>query len=133
MLNRYLAPFFAILVCAAVLNFAGETYRLYDAFWWYDILMHALGGAWAGMLVLWLSRWFGFAVRPRVIIGGTLVIGLGWEVMELILGFMYLSDSNYLSDTALDLCMDVIGSVLVVYAWSLGRHIKKNRGNNKRS
>jgi hypothetical protein len=122
MINRYLLPFFTLLALAAGLNLIGEGQGLYDRLAWYDVMMHAIGGAWSAVLVLWLSTTLG--IRPRYAILWALAVGVGWEFLELSLGFTHLSDIGYAADTAKDLCMDTIGALV---ALGLNRLVNRRR------
>jgi peptidoglycan/LPS O-acetylase OafA/YrhL len=55
---------------------ATATVPMYAAFWWWDLLSHALaGGA--------LAALFGLLVRSDgAVVAGVLVVAVGWEVVE---------------------------------------------------
>jgi hypothetical protein len=112
MFNRYFLPFFTVLAIAAGLNILGEGQALYAKFFWYDIMMHAIGGAWAALLALWLFKTF--RIPARHILLCAIAVGIGWEILEIWLGFMYVSEPGYAIDTAMDLCMDAIGAIAVI-------------------
>src|SRR3989344_3934503 len=86
----------AILICIiAALQITATYFYLYWIFWWYDIFMHLLGGAFVGLLVLWLrffSGYFGIHLpdsKASVFFFTTvlvLIIGVGWEAFERVLG-----------------------------------------------
>ena len=86
---------------------------LYWRIWWFDLIMHFLGGIILGGIAVFFFtyiaplRRFAFPVFLIVLIG----VGIGWEVLEFSTG-MYTSQ-NYTLDTALDLLMDTLGAVLV--------------------
>lgn len=102
----------------ALFQFLANEYYLYWEWWWADILMHFLGGAFIAGGVLWLIRFeVPLGLRPRVpvflaTLVLTLLVGVAWEVFE------YVTDSasaiNYTLDTSLDIAMDVVG-MLVSY------------------
>jgi len=85
---------------------------LYWKWWWFDVLMHFLGGVLVGGIGLIASD---FLKTPRVLtlIIALLGIGIGWEVFEWMFG---LYDGAWDPvDTFTDLIMDTLG-VLVVYS-----------------
>lgn len=110
---------FLFAVLLATLHFVGSQFEFYLDLWWFDILMHALGGAISGGFTLIVARWF----RPlspilervsgaySIAILGALFIGISWEVFEKYYDLIY--TQNYLVDTTIDLIMDVLGSVLI--------------------
>ena len=111
----------AVLVCLiALLHFTAMAFYLYWTLWWYDIILHFLGGAFVGLLALWLRYFSGYAgiadsSRARsalyFVLCATLGIGIGWEVFERLLGLTY-SVEGYVFDTSIDLLMDCLGSLV---------------------
>ncbi|PIR38594.1 MAG: hypothetical protein COV34_00765 [Candidatus Zambryskibacteria bacterium CG10_big_fil_rev_8_21_14_0_10_42_12] len=91
-------------------------YSLYWSIWWYDIVMHFLGGLWIALIALWFYKSFAGedAESGRgylVALSTTVVVGILWEVMEILAG-LTLTQANYEVDTVVDLIMDVIGAVV---------------------
>lgn len=110
-----------ILICDLIASY----YFLYWRFWWADIIMHFLGGAWLALLgyyIFYLSdfkekiiTWkpdfqveffekYSLFVISLVFV---LIISLLWEGFELIFAFPL--RMGYVSDTILDLIMDMLG------------------------
>lgn len=103
--------FLALLIAA--LHFVASAYYLYWSVWWFDILMHFLGGLFIGASALWL---FYFEVpaplRLRLSAFATAfaavaAVGVSWEIFEKVVGAY--QPENYTLDTTLDLAMDVVG------------------------
>lgn len=103
----------ALALLVALLQALATAYFLYWEFWWYDVMMHFLGGAFIGASYLW-ALYFELPlhshVRIPVFISAFVVVlgvGIAWEIFE------YLTDSyaalNYTLDTSLDLLMDMAG------------------------
>lgn len=91
---------------------------LYWKFWWFDMIMHFLGGWWIaclGYYLFFLSNYFSKTFKKCSIFITTfsfvLTIGILWEIFEY-LTKVSLRQDNYILDTYLDLLMDVWG-------WSL--------------
>jgi len=113
-----LLSFLAILVFLIVaLHAAAIFLHLYWTLWWYDIIVHFLGGLFTGLLVLWLrffSGYFGAEAFPAgqsvllFALAATLVVGIGWEIFERIFGNTW-SVEGYYMDTTLDIIFDFIG------------------------
>lgn len=101
------------LTMAVVQQFALE-YYWYWTYWWLDLVMHVAGGVVLGVLVAtYGSRRFVF------VLGAVLVIGLVWEVFEFALG-LSIAEPNFVSDTVVDLAMDLLGAVLaygMIHLW----------------
>lgn len=124
------------LAIVAILIGVGQevaiAYSLYWSLWWYDIVMHFLGGLWIGLIALWFYKAFageeaesgkGYLVALVTVV----VVGILWEVMEILAG-LTLTQANYEMDTVLDLIMDVAGAVfasrLVFRKTIVNEHVK---------
>lgn len=104
---------------------------LYLEYWYYDIIMHCLGGLGVGLLTLAVLRSFAPKYAPYLlqkksrmmwaVICGAFVFGLCWELFEVyydIAGY-HLWTVPYYLDTLKDLMDDCIGgavaSLLVLF------------------
>lgn len=111
---------FALISLVALLHLAALKYFLYLEWWWFDILMHFLGGLWVGVAALWFTRQYILrrALTPRLALCVTLAsiaaVAVGWEFFELWAGVPI--TPNYAKDTALDLSAGVLGA-LAGYAY----------------
>lgn len=110
---------FAILFALGFLVIVGDKLYLVDSLWWYDIILHNLGGALISLTVLLFWNYFWPASLPSrgktifLVTLIALVIGIIWEKYELLAGITFLSDGMaYVLDTAKDLTDDVLGSFL---------------------
>ncbi len=99
----------ALILCAALaaLNLLAFEYYLYWRFWWYDVMMHFLGGIAIGTFLIALSK----QPRPRLYAALFAAIAIGWEVFEYFFGLP--REKNYVLDTATDLVMDTLGATVV--------------------
>ncbi len=94
---------------------AHELY-LYWTYKWVDIPMHILGGIMAGLFTFIFLRAAGFAERTRSLIIGVLIVGVAWEILELLYRVDVLT-VRYWIDTAKDLVNDTIGGIISIYIW----------------
>ncbi len=125
--TRYFRSWCVLLVSIAVLHFAGLKLFLYWTIPWYDILLHFLGGLWVGVGVICILYTSGYAqkkpwlirLRPFIVFGIVLVVGLLWEAYEYI--FKLTSSHGYVFDTILDLIMDLLGGLVAVMLPVLGK------------
>lgn len=76
---------------------------LYWRYEWFDIIMHYLGGLTVGVFLVALLRKF----RPRAFAILFVLVVVSLEVFEYMFGLP--REANYVSDTLLDLVMDVLG------------------------
>lgn len=108
--------FLALLV--AVLQSVAFSFFFYWTLWWYDILMHGLGGFLIGSIAAWayvfeLKRHVGVN-RFLWIVGVTLAVGVLWEIFEYTVGFRVYDSlyEPYVVDTLNDMGMDTAGALL---------------------
>ena len=99
--------FFTLVVAGvlAVMQQYALEYYLYWVYWWFDIVMHAIGGLVIGLLVYAA----GYRTLLKLVMT-VILIGLVWEVFEYAIGVMTYED-DVLFDTILDLIMDTIGAL----------------------
>jgi hypothetical protein len=115
-MRKTLPPFIAlVVVLLAVLHYAAVVFYLYWVYWWFDIMMHFLGGISIGLFLYWFFYRSAIVSPPRMsfwafIVGGTILIGVAWEIFEYVMHFTYTSRESYVLDTSLDLLMDVLGA-----------------------
>jgi uncharacterized BrkB/YihY/UPF0761 family membrane protein len=89
----------------------------YWIFWWYDIMMHTLGGFLIGGIVVW--GYHRFFERTRLsnrellvlVVSGAVIVGSLWEILEYFSG-IYAQIPNVVLDTIKDLCDDALGAAL---------------------
>jgi hypothetical protein len=107
--------FFSLAILVAVLHYFALELSLYWTTDWFDILMHFLGGAVIGLMVMFIFFTSGYIKYPNdhwvvvlsVTLGAVLIVGLTWELWEIFVGFTDVL--NDLNDTVMDLIMDMIG------------------------
>jgi hypothetical protein len=115
--NKYFWPSFVVLLLITTLHWFGFLYDYYSDIWWYDIILHFLGGLWVFLFTLWflftqyIKKLLDY-VSIRDLVFFVLIVGISWEIFELIMGFESISNKGYISDTLLDLIMDIIGATI---------------------
>ena len=106
---------FLLVIAIAVLHLLAIQELYYWTIGWYDIMMHFLGGFWVAIFVLWFDSWHTLPIRPNTlfrIVGAVILVGILWEVYELVFGMTFVSDGGYVMDTTQDFIMDAIGGVV---------------------
>ena len=119
MKNKLSILIFILILIIAIFNKLALVNFLYWRFWWFDIMMHFLGGLWIGLVSLWTYYFSGFFKNLNqkysfiflLSIISVCVIGIGWEIFEILIDPEYFQE-GYISDTILDLIMDVIGGII---------------------
>jgi len=104
-------------VLISLLHYAALTFHLYWTTMWFDVVMHFLGGFFIGLLALftfYISEWVEFprdhaASILAMTLGSVLLVGLGWELWEVFVGFTDALEDQV--DTYVDLVMDTLGGI----------------------
>jgi len=113
-----LLPIAVVGLAIAILYPLAFAYLLFWNLWWYDILLHFLGGA----FVVAVARWSLASAPPSVLrlsrlrpllfyIVITFFIGVLWEFFEFAADLTYVH-SGYWVDTCTDLIMDMLGGAV---------------------
>jgi VanZ family protein len=102
---------FPLIASALVLylHVIGLEYFLYFHYWWYDILLHFLGGVALGFFVLIFTK----SWKKTII--GMLILAAGWEVFEYFLNIAVGLGENYPLDTVVDFIMDTLGAFVAIF------------------
>jgi hypothetical protein len=97
-------------------NIFGLDYSFYERFAWWDIISHMLGGLWVGLFVAWSTSYFGKRITVLEAVTSAVVVGIGWEVYEYIVGLQYTTNPWPIQiEIAKDLLDDAIGGLLAGY------------------
>ncbi len=95
-----------------------------NTYWWWDSYEHYLGGIVVGFFALWLGTLrFNRRISLSHTVAFLLVIGITWELMEIVYP---LGDSRFFSyavDTSKDIILDALGAITAWY-WSKRMRIK---------
>jgi hypothetical protein len=108
---------FILVAIIALLHSLAYVFFWYWTLWWFDILMHFLGGVWVALTALWFFYLSGYVQRPKanmqtyllITLGSIAVIGIAWEIFELFVGAY--REEHHVLDTTVDLIMDIVGSL----------------------
>jgi hypothetical protein len=108
-----LASFIGMTSIVVVLYALGVRYGLFYGFWWYDNLLHILGGIALGFLGLRLFR-----VRTFPVLLLTGVVAIAWEVFERVGHLVVPTYIGYggTLDTIFDIACGILGASLVLWS-----------------
>lgn len=107
-------------------NALANKFYWYSSIWYFDIVMHFLGGFAVGLLALYLTRTEEISkpVVLRVMLAVVLV-GLGWEIFELVVDKVISRNVLNILDSSADLFFDSAGGLAAVF------YYVKNFGSRK--
>jgi hypothetical protein len=120
--QQFLAIVLVFIAIIAFLHEGAIYFRLYFQVWWFDVLLHFLGGAWIALASLWIYGFSGIAKSPRkdffstfaVALLAVFSVGILWELFEVAIGAPLAANPSY--DVVKDLIMDALGG-LVAHAF----------------
>jgi len=121
MLKQPLFKEFAIIsAVVATLHTIATYLDWYDSVHELDSLLHFLAGVMVASFFIWFYFYSGF-FRPTnfnkseyflIALLGTLLVGVSWEIFELIMGITGVTRVQYAFDTSLDVTMDTLGALV---------------------
>lgn len=132
--HQLLYTSFALVILLGSLHFIADAFYLYWTTWWFDNVMHFLGGFSLGFFSLYVfyeSGIFGDKVSPSqavlVSLVFVMIVSGAWEVFEYINGLTE-STEIYSLDIKHDLLADALGAILAPlvakrFLKSLGGHL----------
>ncbi len=78
-----------------------------------DIPMHIMGGVVVATLFLCAGSYIGKYFSLKNTIYFVFIIGIFWEIFEIVGGVMNIYENGYIFDTTKDLLMDLLGSFII--------------------
>ena len=110
----------ALIVLLWALNWLAVTFYFYWIYWWYDVLMHFLGGIAEGLAAYWVLFHSGIFFHGRFksevasvlsVLLCVMVVATAWEYFEYIFNITD-SHEGYYFDTFNDLVLGASGAVI---------------------
>ncbi|MES2023802.1 MAG: hypothetical protein V4439_03905 [Patescibacteria group bacterium] len=97
------------------MNFVANKFYWYSSIWYFDMPMHFLGGAWLSFALIWLfpPKEMSFKYIFKVLLG-VLLVGLGWEIFEILVNHFTIQNLFNVLDTSSDICFDLGGGSLAL-------------------
>jgi hypothetical protein len=83
--------------------------------WWFDMPVHFLGGFWVGLVFIWFLKPgdLSFSTVAKIILG-FLLIGLSWEIFEILVDKAIAQNPFNVLDTLSDICFGLAGTLFSV-------------------
>lgn len=102
--------FFIFLV-----NLIASEFYWYYSIWYFDMIMHFLGGLWLGLAIFWLFSIKELSLKLILkIVLGVLLISIFWEIFEILVNNIIAQNPFSALDTVSDICFDLAGGILAV-------------------
>lgn len=117
----------SLILFIFVLNLIAMKFYWYFSIWWFDMPMHLLGGLWLGLVFIWFLRLkdLSFSTIVKIILG-VLLIGIAWEVFEIIVNKTIIQNPFNTLDTISDVCFDLAGAFISILYFAKRIMIKQD-------
>jgi hypothetical protein len=105
-----------LIIFIFLVNLLANKFYWYSSIWYFDIIMHFLGGIWVGILALYFLAPTRATFRLILkTLGVVLLVGLGWEVFEALVDNAVSKNGFNILDTSSDIFFDVAGGIVAIF------------------
>lgn len=104
-----------------------DKFYWYNSIWYFDIIMHFLGGVWVGLFFIYIFSRESLDFLFLKVILSVLLIGISWEVSEFYVNNMIGQVPFDIVDTLFDICFDIFGGLLSVIYFQKIMRASENR------
>ena len=113
---RILKSLIFLMFFIFLVDLAAKEFYFYFTFWWFDVIMHFLSGAWVGFFFTYVfSRKNNLPLSVLKVILWVLIVGILWEFFE-VYTQNYLTGSPFNTfDTVSDIFLDLLGGFSAIY------------------
>jgi hypothetical protein len=111
--TRILKHLFLLMFFIFIANMLALKFYWYSLIWYFDVIMHTLGGFWVGMFFLYVfernKKSFNNSSLFFKVLFATLAVGILWEFYEFYI-YQYISQIPFdYIDTSADIFFDLLG------------------------
>ena len=127
--RKFLIRLLLLIFFIFLLNYLAMNFYWYSSIWYFDMLMHFLGGFWLGLTFIWFFKIEKISSKTIFkIILEVLLISILWEVFEVVLDKNITGNIFNVLDTVSDILFDIAGGFFaILYFLKKIMSIKKNR------
>jgi hypothetical protein len=121
--KKFLIKIVILMFLIFIADRVGTMFYWYYTIWWFDMLMHFLGGVWVGLFFLYVFyNKNKFLEQFLIILSCVLLIGVFYELFEVYVHNYIARDPFNILDTTSDIFFDLAGGVFALLYF-----LKKNR------
>lgn len=108
-----------LILLIFVINFVANKFYWYSSIWYFDMIMHFLGGLFLGLGLVWFLSYKNLFLELSwklifKIFFGVLLIGISWEIFEFLFNNIIAQNSFNTLDTISDIFFDLAGGVFAI-------------------
>lgn len=118
-----------LIILIFLVHFLASKFHWYYSIWYLDMVMHFIGGLWAGLGLIYLFPSQNFSLRSvSLMLFLVFVIGAGWEIYEFFVNDFIAKNNLVFSDIFSDLIFDLLGGALgILYYFKMILPAQENR------
>lgn len=125
--KKLLIRLLSLIFLIFLLNYLAMRFYWYSSIWYFDMPMHFLGGLWLGLALIWFLKIKDISLKSIFyLILGVLLIGVLWEVFEIIIDRTITGNLFNTLDTISDIFFDLAGGTFAIFYFIKIMSIKKN-------
>ena len=138
--KRFFTSLSLLVFFIFILNTLASKFYWYFSIWYFDMIMHFLGGLWLGLVFIWvflikgtiflenslekITDLINFKLITKIILA-ILIVGVSWEIFEIIFNNILAGTSFDLLDTVSDIFCDLAGGVFAILFFLIKRIMLK--------
>lgn len=121
-----------LVILISLLNYVAVKLYWYSSIWYFDIIMHFLGGFWLGIFLIWLFSfrnpslgfylgepngikvWIDWKLIAKIVFA-VLFIGIIWEFYEIVVNDNFAQQPFNTLDTLSDVFFDLAGGISALF------------------
>jgi hypothetical protein len=114
--EKLLMRLISLILLIFLLNFLAMKFYWYLSIWYFDMPMHFLGGIWLGLASIYFFPLKDNSLKSIFkIFFIVLLVGVGWEVFEILVNKFTVQDPFNFLDTVSDICFDLAGGLFAIF------------------
>ena len=125
--KKILTRITSLILAIFAMNSLAMKFYWYSSIWWLDMPMHFFGGFWLGLVFIWFlkPKEINLNIILKVILGA-LLVGIGWEIFEILVNRATIQDPFNTLDTLSDICFDLSGAFISIFYFTKRIMIKED-------
>ena len=122
--KKFLIRLIFLIFFIFLLNYLAMKFYWYSSIWYFDMPMHFLGGLFLGLSIIWILSYKNLSLELSLklifkILLGVLVIGVSWEIFEILFNNIIAQMPFNTLDTISDIFFDLAGGTFAIFFFYL--------------
>jgi len=113
--KKFLIRLALLIFFIFLVNLVALKFYWYYSIWYFDMIMHFLGGLWLGLAFFWLFSFKELSLKLILkVILGILLIGIFWEIFEILVNKTIAQNPFNILDAVSDIYFDLAGGIFAI-------------------